>query len=243
MDYSRNATYFTELPLPKGGCSGCLGILLGLLGILWVFNGEIEMKYGIALIVVAGILTVLSSSLQKQNDDTSSKDTRISGSEYDAAIAKYVDGLSRTRALNKLGVDAIEVREIAPIILGGYEFGGAAELKRGEDKIWRSNIYKAAMLYFSRYALHCYTLSFKTTEDRILNEATDVYFYQDIVSASTESVNETVEAGADEIAINSVGLVLKMKDGASITINLPNSRHTQESVNAMLALLREKKQA
>ena len=242
MDYSRNATYFTEPPLPKGGCSGCLGILLGLVGILWAFNDYME--YGIWLIVVAGILTAISSSRQKQNDDTSSKDTRISGSEYDVAIAKYIDGLSRTRALNKLGLDASEVREIAPLSLGGYEFGGTAKLKRGEDKIWRSNIYKAVMLFFSRYALHCYTIRFMTTENCILDEATDVYFYQDIVSASTELVNEeAVEVGSDEITINSVGLVLKMKDGASITINLPNSRHTQESVNAMLALLSEKKQA
>lgn len=99
------------------------------------------------------------------------------------------------------------------------------------------------MLFFSRYALHCYTLSFNTTEDSILNEATDVYFYQDIVSASTESVNETMEVGSDEISINSVSLVLMMKDGRSVTANLPNSGHAQKSVNAMLALLREKKQA
>ena len=241
MDYSRNATYFTDPPLPKGGCSGCLGILLGLIGILWAFNDE--MKYGIALIVVAVILTVISSLLQKQNDSISSKDTRISGGEYDAAIARYVDQLSRTRALNKLGVKVSEVKEIAPIILGDYEFTGDYKLKRGEDKIWRSNIYKAVMLFFSRYALHCYALSFKTTEDSILNEATDVYFYQDIVSASTESVNETVEVGSDEISINSVSLVLMMKDGRSVTANLPNSGHAQKSINTMLALLREKKQA
>ncbi|MBQ4430583.1 MAG: hypothetical protein IJP89_06305 [Synergistaceae bacterium] len=232
MDYSRNATYFTDLP--KGGCSGCLGILLGLGGIGGLLNGDIVA--GIGCIVVAGILVAMSSSAQN-------KDTRISGGEYDAAIAKYVDGLSRTRVLEKLGVNASEVREIAPIILGGYEFAGADKVKQGTDQRWRSNVYKVVMLFFSRNELYCYTLRFMTTEDYILNEATDVYFYQDVVSVSTASVNETVEVGENEITINTEAFTLTTKGGTSITVNLLNSQYAQKSINAMRALLREKKQA
>jgi hypothetical protein len=116
-------------------------------------------------------------------------------------------------------------------------------VKQGENGKWRSNTYKVVMLFFSRNELNCYTLTFKTTEDRILNETTDVYFYQDIVSASTSSVNETVKVVGSEITINSEAFKLTTKGGTSITVNLLNSRQGHESVNAMRALLREKKQA
>ncbi|MBQ9404516.1 MAG: hypothetical protein IJU15_05970 [Synergistaceae bacterium] len=99
------------------------------------------------------------------------------------------------------------------------------------------------MLFFSRNKLHGYTIRFKTTEDLILGEATDVYFYQDIVSASTASVSNKVKINDKEITINAEAFKLTTKGGTSLTVNVIDTSHIQESVNAMRALLREKKQS
>lgn len=96
-------------------------------------------------------------------------------------------------------------------------------------------------IFFSRSELHCYTIIFKTTENLILGEATDVYFYQDIVSASTASVNDKITIDGKELIINAEAFKLTTKGGTSLTVNIIDSRHAQESVNAMRALLREKK--
>ena len=152
----------------------------------------------------------------------------------------------KPRALNKLGVDESEVSEVPPIILSGYDFDfenvEVERVKQGADGKWRSNIYKVIMIFFTSNEVHCYTIRFKTTKNLIIGEATDVYFYQDIVSASTSSEREKVKVNEKEIIINSEAFKLTTKGGTSLTVNLLDAQYAQESVNAMRALLREKKQ-
>ena len=158
MDYTKNQNYFNE----PGGCLGGIGILLILGSIGGFMNGDT----GAALAVLVVGIALLA---------TSSGGSGISDSEYDSSVSGYANGLSRTKALRKLGVDESEVNEIAPIIMGGYDFKGADMFKEGADKLWRSNVYKVIMLFFSRNELYCYEARFKTTEVEMLGEATDVY--------------------------------------------------------------------
>ena len=227
MDYTKNQNYFHG----SGGCLGGIGILL-VLGSIGGF-GSGDTGAAIAVLVVGIALLAMSSSGGKG----------ISDSEYDSSVSGYANSLSRTKALPKLGVDESEVNEIAPIIMGGYDFKGADMFKEGADKLWRSNVYKVIMLFFSRNELYCYEARFKTTEDKILGDSTDVYFYQDIVSASTASVSDTVKIKDKEVTINTEAFRLTTKGGTSITVNILNAYQAQESVNAMRALLREKKQS
>lgn len=98
------------------------------------------------------------------------------------------------------------------------------------------------MLFFSRHELHGYTLTFNTL--RVArNEGTDVYFYQDIVSVSTSSLTVKTTVDGKEIKVNNIETFdITTKGGTSLTVNLSDSRQGEESVNAMRALLREKKQ-
>ena len=98
------------------------------------------------------------------------------------------------------------------------------------------------MLFFSRNELHCYTMRFNTLRDE-KTEGTDVFFYQDIVSASTSSLSLTVKVNGREIIVNPEAFKLTTKGGTFFTVNILNSQYGQESVKAMRALLREKKQA
>ena len=85
-------------------------------------------------------------------------------------------------------------------------------------------------------------MRFNTLRDE-KTEGTDVFFYQDIVSASTSSLTFKVNADGKEITINPEAFKLTTKGGTSFTVNILNAQQAHESVNAMRALLREKKQA
>ena len=56
----------------------------------------------------------------------------MSDTDYDSSIESYTASL-KLLALEKLGVEESEVNEVAPIILGGYEFDGVEKVKHGRD--------------------------------------------------------------------------------------------------------------
>lgn len=243
MDYQKNLIYFTGeanmLLLGIGYVIGGYGLVRLIQFIQAMIDGATINDTAIGIFLCFVLLPMVIGYF------CVSKGVRrfpVSDADYEKAVLSYSTTL-KSRALHKLGVDESEVYEIAPIILGGYEFKNADEVKQGKDWRWRSNIYKVVMLFFTRNEMHCYTAIFKTTEHILLGEATDVYFYQDIVSASTASVSDKIEVNDEELILHSEAFKLTTKGGTSITVNLLNSRHGQESVNAMRALLREKKQA
>ena len=236
MDYSKNLLYFTGKKSTDLMILG--GILCGILAFLGVAvfanakgsNSPIPIVVGCVLLALGGWAVL--AGMQKWP---------VSDSDYDKAVKDYLSNL-KSIALDKLGVDESEVSEVAPIILGGYEFEGVDRVKKGEDGKWRSNIYKVVALFFSPHELHGYTMRFNTLRDE-KTEGTDVYFYQDIVSASTSSLTIKTTVDGKEITVNPEAFNLTTKGGTSFTVNLLDSAYGQQSVKAMRALLREKKQA
>ncbi len=225
MNYQRNLTYFTGT-----GNKVLLGI-----GVLVALGGLGGLQRGDS---GAGFLVILVGCALMY---WGSPRWPVSDSDYDKAVKDYLSNL-KSIALDKLGVDESEVSEVAPIILGGYEFEGVDRVKKGEDGKWRSNIYKVVALFFSPHELHGYTMRFNTLRNE-KTEGTDVYFYQDIVSASTSSLTIKTTVDGKEITVNPEAFKLTTKGGTSFTVNLLDAAYGQESVKAMRALLREKKQA
>lgn len=227
MDYSKNLLYFTGK-----GSTGLMifGGILALFGVMCFVGANGSPIAGCVLLALG--MWAASAGVQKWP---------VSDSDYDKAVKDYLSNL-KSIALDKLGVDESEVSEVAPIILGGYEFEGVDRVKKGEDGKWRSNIYKVVALFFSPHELHGYTMRFNTLRDE-KTEGTDVYFYQDIVSASTTSLTIKTTIEGKEITVNPEAFKLTTKGGTSFTVNLLDSAYGQESVKAMRALLREKKQA
>ena len=168
----------------------------------------------------------------------------MTDAQYDSVVRNEIDIQTlKDYVLEKFAIDESEVNEVAPIVLRGYVFDGADKIKQGKDGKWRSNIYKLVMLLFSRNEMFTYEIKLKTTANEELGEGTGTYFYRDIVSVSTASKNEKVKIGKKEKIISSEVFTLTTKGGTTITVNLEETRQYQESVNAMRALLREKKQA
>ena len=85
-------------------------------------------------------------------------------------------------------------------------------------------------------------MNFNTLEKK-QTESTDVYFYQDIVSVSTTSQETEI---ADSITnekqtVNYESFELRTAGGTSLSVAIRDQDQAQRSINAMRALLREKK--
>lgn len=222
MDYAKNQKYFEVVSLKWP-------VRIIIAGVILFFVG-LSSNYGVAVLGILAIAGSIAYLVMK-------KKGKISDSEYDASVASNLNNM-KNRALAKLGVDEDEVKEAAPISFGGYKYIGADKLKRGEDSLYRTNKYETVMLFFSSNEVHCYTYTFDTTMSK-QTEATDVYFYKDIVSVSTASDSVKV-LGTD---IEYEAFKLTTAGGTSISISLRDVENAQRSINAMRSLIKSKKEA
>ncbi len=160
----------------------------------------------------------------------------LSGTEYDQKIEKKLHE-ARPDIREYLGIDESEVEEIEPITFEGYKYVGAKKLRKDpEDNLWRTDLYEKATIFFTANELHLYKVSYDCWNDTI-GENTDVYFYEDVVSVST---NNEVEKVANN-TINYISFKLVSRGGNSLSIALKADDNIQRSVNAMRALIKEKK--
>lgn len=221
MDYQKNQKYFE-------GVSYMGGIILIVIGAI-IFLAGLFKSAGAAivglLLLAGGIVFVI---LKKKGI--------VTDAEYDASVASMLNNI-QSKALNKLGVDEDEVKEIAPISFDGYVYKGASKAKEGKDGLWRTNKYESVMLFFSEHEVHCYTYNFDTTQQK-QTEATDVYFYRDIVSVSTAS--DTVQVSGQNVDYEYFKLTTA--GGTALSVSLRDVSNAQRSINAMRELLKIKKQ-
>ncbi|HBH96135.1 MAG TPA: hypothetical protein DDX91_10305 [Ruminococcaceae bacterium] len=225
MDYEKNLRYFT--PTTYGGPT--FFIIVGIVLILIAFGAKNIWcgLIGTGLFALA-ILWIISK-----------KKKIVSDEEYDLSVAAELYDLKQ-KALSRLGIDEDEVKEIEPISFDSYSFEGAQCGKIGKDGCWRTSSYKCIMMFFSPSEVHCYTYQFDTLLNK-KTESTDVYFYRDVVSVSTAS--DTVSAfGRNDIKREYFKLTTSGGTSISISLRDSDSEKIKNSINAMRALLREKKQ-
>ncbi|MBQ9563359.1 MAG: hypothetical protein IJR36_09360 [Lachnospiraceae bacterium] len=221
MNYQRTSKYFEEINnkgLTKVMIGGIVAALVGIMAKAWI-------------LVILGILLAAGMVYLMQNK----KKQIVTDAEYDSEVAKNLDNLKQ-RALDKLGLDEDEVKEIAPITFDGYVYKGASLSKLGADNLWRTNKYETVYLFFAENEVHCYNYTFDTTTPKF-TESTDVYFYKDIVSVSTAS--DTVTLGNQNIEYEYFKLTTA--GGTALSVSLKDANGAQRSINAMRALLRSKK--
>lgn len=212
MDFKKNKKYF-------GGATAfkVAGIYLIAVGICMI------PVLGIGFFIIpVGIGLVCSGKI-------------ITDEEYDNEILKNIKSYKKD-AMEKLGLDEDEVKEIEPIIMSDYKFLGASKVKKGKDLKWRSNLYEIVIMFFSRDEIHCYRRIINTIENQIF-ESTDVYFYRDIVSISTDASTEKIGNNV----INYSSFKIMTTAGTSLSTARRDSKDVEESIHAMRALIREKK--
>lgn len=178
IDYAKNVKYFKSKSY-KGG------IVLIAIGVLIILSGQPgPILVGMIIGATGGVLIYSQIS------------GRPSDEEIDRQVFTVMSSLHQ-KALNKLGLDAEEVRLIEPILVGGYfpgSLGGPTQIKRGKDGELRSSVCEGVVIFFAEQELHSYKYQVSLTARGQENECTDVYFYRDVVSVSTSSMSTAVVA-------------------------------------------------
>lgn len=174
---------------------------------------------------------------------------KMTDQQYDEHVKNVMQKLNiRQKALNKIGIDEDQLREIEPVCLEGYSREDAFV---GKDDILRSTKYETAWLFFSDTQVYMYGCTIDMTSDN-KKENTEEYFYKDITNFSTSA--ETIEAfrvkngcfgaKATEEKVNrefsDFGLIVP---GDKFRCSTSNSKNIDQSVSAMKQKLREKKNA
>lgn len=180
------------------------------------------------LMFVGGIIMIVVGALGGKQ--------RVTDAEYDSNVRGGTHNI-KSKAMLALGIDETEVQEIEPITFEGYSFTGAKIVKQGIDQKFRSNKYHNVIIFFLANEAHVYKYTFDTTEQKSTEE-TEVYFYKDIVSVSTSY--DTIEVLSRKIECEYFKLTTA--GGNALSVSILNSENAQQSINAMRALLREKKQ-
>lgn len=97
--------------------------------------------------------------------------------------------------------------------------------------------------FFSSNEVHCYTYDFSITESS-QKESTDVYFYKDIVSVSTQTDGSEYSVGKGKSSqFDYEYFKLTTTGGTSISCAVRNIDDAQRSINGMRALIKSKKMA
>lgn len=219
MDYTKNKKYFQPMNLKAG-------IIICIIGVIFL---AIITVIGLLAIVLGVVLIVLQVT------------GRPTDEEIDAAVISQLKDM-KTRALRKLGVDEDEVSEIAPITIEGYVYNNAL-IKQGKDGKYRSNKYQAVMFFFSSNEVHCFKYDFSITES-VQKESTDVYFYKDIVSVSTQTEGTEYSVGKGKSSrFDYEYFKLTTTGGTSISCAVRNIDDAQRSINGMRSLIKNKKMA
>lgn len=223
MDFEKNKRYFevTSYKWP---------IIILVVGIILVFLKV--MAIGLIAIGLGALLIYLKLS------------KKVSDEEIDKA---YEAGLARVKekALSKLGIDEEQVSLIEPIRIEGLAFENVRStpwrVKKGKDDKIRTSSYKAIFLFFSEQQLYCYSYIFSIIADE-WKEETDEYFYKDVVSVSTSSLNEEyTDSSKVKWTYNGESFRLTTSGGTSISALVRNEEDASQKIMAMKQLLREKK--
>lgn len=172
--------------------------------------------------------------------------------EFDEMVKNKLNGLNtKQRAIQKIGLDEDELKEIPPVFFHGFEDDGAAKTE-GADGRYRTSKYSATWLFFNSDQVFMYYMVFDLFSDS-KQERTEEYFYRDITNFSTSSKSIEVVS-----FVQSKGCIGKGKekdnhkniDVSSFALIVPGDRFTcstsgvanvDQAISAMKQKLREKK--
>lgn len=232
MNYELTNRYFKKVDETVNWKAAIIMIAVGVLLFALLISRVAILGIIGLLLAIGGVLMIVL----KKNKIAKEKASIPSDSQYDGEVAKQLRGL-KERALNALGLDEDEVKEIAPISFDNYVYAKAKNAKKGEDNLWRTDKYEYVILFFSEHGVHCYSYNFSTLFDQ-KTESTDVYFYRDIVSVSTSSE----QANLLGQSVDYQAFKLTTAGGTNLSVSLKDISNAQRSINAMRSLLKAKKQ-
>ncbi len=170
--------------------------------------------------------------------------TKVKDEAYDAVISNLIaNSNSYKRAIDKIGLDEDELKEIPPVTLYGYEDDAKAMTRTTVNGEFRSDHYAITHLFFSATQVYMYKLVLSTTSNE-KKERTEEYFYKDITNFSTsdESIETWTYKGCNPMPVKTYvttqqfSLIVPGDKFSCFTLG-----DIEQQVRAMKGKLREKK--
>lgn len=118
----------------------------------------------------------------------------IPDSEFDTNKNRQINALNlKQKALNKLGVDEDQVKEIEPIMLIGPDYDNSEFTWEGTNGALRYSAYQITYIFCSSDQVYVYTYTINLDKnDKI--ERSEEYFYKDITNFTTVDEDKTISS-------------------------------------------------
>jgi hypothetical protein len=173
INYDQNKKYFKRVSYKPG-------VIPIVIGVLFLLSGN-------AGAIVIGLLLAGAGGFYRYSQTAGRPTDQDIDNQVRAALGELVP-----RALKKLGLDHEDVDLINPIVVGGDYYGSLGspcQVKKGKDGRFRSSHCEGVVIFFAKQELHAYKYQLSLVAMNESSEKTDVYFYRDVVSVSTESTS------------------------------------------------------
>ena len=162
-------------------------IFLIVIGVLMLFGPVVAKLIGLALVAGGGFAIYNATKV-------------ASDADIDQWTQEDLSKLNK-RSLDKMGIDATEVVSEGVIItgprlsnLGPAKFG----YRKGKDNILRFTPVNSTIINFTQSQLLVYRCALDLISGNPVNEATDEYFYRDVVSVQTSAETVSVSLPGTE---------------------------------------------
>lgn len=177
----------------------------------------------------------------------------VPDSDFDANKQKQINALNlKQKALNKLGVDEDQVKEVEPICLIGPVYNKGYR-RSGADSVKRYSAYQVTYIFCSSDQVYVYQYTVNLDSDEKKERANE-YFYKDITNFTTIDDTEELEFTVSKGCMGSKTETERVKvDTNTFKIAIPGddpflcsmipTDETESQIQGLKAKLREKKNA
>lgn len=177
----------------------------------------------------------------------------IPDSDFDANKVRQISALNlKQKALNKLGIDEDQVKEVDPICLEGPAYKTSTWRRRGGDQTNRYSAYQVTYIFCSSDQVYAYQYTINLDSDE-KKERAEEYFYKDITNFTsiddTEEFEFEVTKGGcrpsteiQRIKINTNTFKIAVP-GDAFECSMISNSEIEGQIQALKAKLREKKNA
>jgi hypothetical protein len=188
----------------------------------------------------------------------------VGGKPTDEEMDRHIaDDLShaKRKSLQKAGIDDSELVGESVVVPGPRFWntaGAQVHWKKGKDRVLRFTPINVSVLHMTQHQIISYQACLDLTTGGFLNEATDEYFYRDVVSVATKTESKTFESKKlGTLQLNAAEtFVLTTSGGTSVETLLRDPKlielmgggeipttDAERAIQVVRRMLREKKQA
>ena len=158
----------------------------------------------------------------------------------------------KQKALNKLGIDEDQVKEVDPICLEGPVYKNSTYRRRGADQVNRYSAYQVTYIFCSSDQVYAYQYTINLDSDE-KKERAEEYFYKDITNFTSIDDTEEFEFEVTKGGCKPTTELQRLKvntntfkiavPGDAFECSMISNSEIEGQIQALKAKLREKKNA